>query len=459
MNHIQRPPGSPPSKKRKKINQQKNKKPQNLQGQKSRPVVAGSSDKIRRFPSKNQVLTPAAERLRQKKLRNKMRKRRQRRRILMLLATTSLIITGIILGTRLLFQVNGVRIEIGEEKFHYVLPSESKSQNTTQSEDSQQQSSDVAESEQSDPSSTSQEQPPESTPEQRVASSQEQNTSDSNSNSNSNSSSEENNNAPVMRQGAKEVGLQQEIAEGRYKIEDIVTRVGLKAGQNMLELNSKKVQQAIEQELPYLEEVAIKYRLPNTILVQAELAKPAFVVKVEETWALISAKKKVLEILPAQPQGVKVLFLGKVAAQVGYPIEFLIEPEPIDEATILAQENISQQQKLDQLEQAKQKATQEAELKAEKRKNNLTTILELLEKWNVLQEVTAIDVSNELELQFWYQERILVKLGTENQLDYKIQFAAEIVTKQLSTSDRGTLNVSNIREDGELRPVFSRTII
>ena len=451
MNHTQRPPGSPPPKKRKRTNLQKKKKPQNVQGQRSKPVVGGSSDKIRQFPSKNQVLTPAAERLRQKKLRNKMRKRRQRRRILMLIATTSLIITGIILGTRLLFQVNGVRIEIGEEKFHYVLPNESnsKSESISQSQESQeQQSSDAVDSVQSDQTSAEQEQQPEP----RTASAPESQDTESSSNA------EDKNADPIMRQGAKEVNLQQEIAEGRYRVEDIVTRVGLKAGQNMLELNAKKVQQAVEQELPYLEEVAVKYRLPNTVLVQAKLAQPAFVVKVDETWALISAKKKVLELLPAQPQGVKVLVLGKVSAQVGYPLEFLIEPEPIDEATILTQENVPQQQKLDQLEQAKQKANQEAELKAEKRESNLTLLLELLEKWNILQEVTVIDVSNEMELQFWYQDRILVKIGTENQLDYKIQFAAEIVTKQLSNSDRGTLDVSSIREDGELRPVFSRTI-
>ena len=81
-----------------------------------------------------------------------------------------------------------------------------------------------------------------------------------------------------------------------------------------------------------------------------------------------------------------------------------------------------------------------------------------MDKWGLTEHITTIDVADEMELQVWYQGRILTKLGTDNQLDYKIQFAAEILTKQLSASDKGQLDVSNIREDGELRPVFSRTI-
>ena len=263
---------------------------------------------------------------------------------------------------------------------------------------------------------------------------------------------------PIMHQGATEVTLEQPIAEQRYCVGDVIDILKLNAGDNLLDIDLNHLKQSIEERLPYLENVTVKYRLPNTIVVRADIAQPTYTVQTEAGWVLLSAHQKVLELVDQQPTDKKVLVLGKVSTEVGKQLVFEPDIKPVDEGAILGQTNLTEAERLKQLEQARQDAETEANEQAEKRKNDLNLLLELLDKWGLTEHITTIDVADEMELQVWYQGRILTKLGTDNQLDYKIQFAAEILTKQLSASDKGQLDVSNIREDGELRPVFSRTI-
>lgn len=53
-----------------------------------------------------------------------------------------------------------------------------------------------------------------------------------------------------------------------------------------------------------------------------------------------------------------------------------------------------------------------------------------------------------------------VQLGTANNLDYKIRFAAYIILDTggdgLASSDRGTLDVSDQQTDGTIQPRFCR---
>ena len=61
------------------------------------------------------------------------------------------------------------------------------------------------------------------------------------------------------------------------------------------------------------------------------------------------------------------------------------------------------------------------------------------------------------QLSFTYQGRVDVLLGNSSSLDYKLRLAAKILTdpdKGLSGSDRGTLDVSDQLEDGEIRGYF-----
>ncbi len=390
-------------------------------------------------PPVQRPLSPEAERLRQKRLRAKMRKRRRRRRLLMLVTTVALIAACIVVCCKLLFQVNGVRLEIGEQKFHYVLPSvqpfeqeEDASEHTDATEESEA-ASDTAASETQSSSTEQQEQQPTPSPQPTQP-------------------------PEIMHQGAKEVGEEQPLDQTGYTVGTVVELLQVQAGENLFELDLEQMMQAVEKQCPYLENVAIRYKLPNTLAVGASIAVPTFCVQLDEGWAVLSANQKVIDISSSQPQSLVVLELGKITAELGTQLVFEPDAEPVDEAGILGQENLTEEERIAQLEQEKQLAQELAQEDALLRARHLENMLSLLEKWGIREDVTRVSVSDSMELQFWYQDRILVKLGTENELSYKIQFTARILTQELSVSDKGQLDASAIQESGELRPVFSRSI-
>ena len=392
----------------------------------------------RQPPSPQRPLSPEAERLRQKRLRAKMRKRRRRRRLLMVFTTFALIAACIVVCCKLLFQVNGVRLEIGEEKFHYVLPVQESSDPSSDSAAPPDESAQSADP-QSEPAAASE-------PQQDAQSTQPETT------------VQPTQQPEIMHQGAKEVSAEQPIAQTGYTVGGIAELLQVYAGQNLLEMDLQQMIQTVEQQCPYLENVKIYYKLPNTLVVSASIAVPTFCVQVENEWAVLSANKKVVEHSPTQPEGLMVIAPGKVTADVGTPLIFAPDPEPVDEAAILSQANLTEEERLQQLEKEKAGAQASAEEDATTRQNHLEQMLSLLEKWEIRQDVTQVDVSDSMQLQFWYQGRVLVKLGTENEMSYKIQFVARILTQELSVSDQGTLDASAIQESGELRPVFSRNV-
>ena len=332
----------------------------------TRPLATSPKRKknIKRFPKLQQPLSPAAQRLQEKKLRQKMRKRRQRRRILMLVLALAVVVAGIVFGTKLLFQVNGVRLEIGEESFYYPLPMAPKEQTGSQSQPqptpspSEQPPTDSSTAESTEnPPSPEPTEPPQATPTpedgsqavttafhfvadeaQPEQSQSEQTQSEETPVPEPNSQPKETpapDKEPIMHQGATEVTLEQPIAEQRYSVGDVIDILKLNAGDNLLDIDLNHLKQSIEETLPYLENVTVKYRLPNTIVVRADIAQPTYTVQTEAGWVLLSAHQKVLELVDQQPTDKKVLVLGKVSTEVGKQLVFEPDMKPVDEGAIL----------------------------------------------------------------------------------------------------------------------------
>ena len=88
----------------------------------------------------------------------------------------------------------------------------------------------------------------------------------------------------------------------------------------------------------------------------------------------------------------------------------------------------------------------------------LNELLGELDQYGLLDDTTVLTMQNMTELSFLYQGRVSVQLGTANNLDYKIRFAAYIILDTggdgLASSDRGTLDVSDQQTDGTIQPRF-----
>lgn len=437
-------------------------------------------------------------RLRNKRAQGQMRRRRRRRRLMHVALVTIGLIACMVFSLKVLFQVNGVRIDLGESSVYYQLPqlaAESSPASGSQSQpaDSGSQAASSAPPEetpvpesqpaadsasapgsaaQSAPASDAAE-PADGTADQAAdteppaagvgvagvvredqpAPAEQPDSSAAQSGAASSAST-----TPATRQGATVVQADYQLPDVSYTVAQVVETMGVSLGDHLLEMDLEAMAQTLEQQLPWLENVRVRYRLPNTLVVQADPAHPRYALASEDQWATVSSRLKVLQLDSQQPQGLVSLDAGKAAVQVGQQLVLQTDPEPVDEAAILGQEDLSNEEKTAALEKARQEAQTAAQEASNQRMESLQLLLQTLDKWNLSADVTSVTVADDMEMQFGYQGRIQVLVGTSNQLDYKIQFSAEILAHQLSASDRGTLDSSNILSSGELQPVFSRDI-
>ena len=437
-------------------------------------------------------------RLRNKRAQGKMRRRRRRRRLMHVALVTIGLIACMVFSLKVLFQVNGVRIDLGESSVYYQLPqlaaeSSPASDSQSQPADSGSQAASSAPPEetpvpesqpaadsasapgsaaQSAPASDAAE-PADGTADQAAdteppaagvgvagvvredqpAPAEQPDSSAAQSGAASSAST-----TPATRQGATVVQADYQLPDVSYTVAQVVETMGVSLGDHLLEMDLEAMAQTLEQQLPWLENVRVRYRLPNTLVVQADPAHPRYAMASEDQWATVSSRLKVLQLDSQQPQGLVSLDAGKAAVQVGQQLVLQTDPEPVDEAAILGQEDLSNEEKAAAMEKARQEAQTAAQEASNQRMESLRLLLQTLDKWNLSADVTSVTVADDMEMQFGYQGRIQVLVGTSNQLDYKIQFSAEILAHQLSASDRGTLDSSNILSSGELQPVFSRDI-
>ena len=437
-------------------------------------------------------------RLRNKRAQGQMRRRRRRRRLMHVALVTIGLIACMVFSLKVLFQVNGVRIDLGESSVYYQLPqlaAESSPATGSQSQpaDSGSQAASSAPPEetpvpesqpaadsasapgsaaQSAPASDAAE-PADGTADQAadtdppaagvgvagvVREDQPAPTEQPDSSAAQSGAASSASTTPATRQGATVVQADYQLPDVSYTVAQVVETMGVSLGDHLLEMDLEAMAQTLEQQLPWLENVRVRYRLPNTLVVQADPAHPRYALASEDQWATVSSRLKVLQLDSQQPQGLVSLDAGKAAVQVGQQLVLQTDPEPVDEAAILGQEDLSNEEKAAALEKARQEAQTAAQEASNQRMESLQLLLQTLDKWNLSADVTSVTVADDMEMQFGYQGRIQVLVGTSNQLDYKIQFSAEILAHQLSASDRGTLDSSNILSSGELQPVFSRDI-
>lgn len=199
-----------------------------------------------------------------------------------------------------------------------------------------------------------------------------------------------------------------------YENNQILAVFGHPVGENLFGFSTREAQKNIEQALPYLEQVRIKRRLPDEIILSASPAVESYAVASESAgWAVLSAYGKVLRVAEEPPQGV-VRIDGAQAKepQPGQPVSF----------------------------------TEEDKLEA------IQLIFDTAAKQG-LGPIGQIDLSNMMEISVLYQDRIRIILGTVNDMQYKIEWAWRLVTPEqtensLGAEERGTLDVSSRGNDG-----------
>lgn len=194
----------------------------------------------------------------------------------------------------------------------------------------------------------------------------------------------------------------------RYTSEQILETSGIEIGDNLFAVNKFAVRDRILETYPYIDSVEITRRLPDTFVFQVtERTACAYVDTEDQRW-LVDKGGHLLERTDiTQPQ-----FIAKIVSD-----EPLLAPF---EGGLVTWE-----------QEGKDVA--------------LATLLTALSDKGLIDRVQEVNVSALYSLEFTYENRLRIMLGTTEDLTKKFNML-DVVLPKLAPTDRGVLNVSSIKE-------------
>lgn len=237
---------------------------------------------------------------------------------------------------------------------------------------------------------------------------------------------------------------------GGYSSEQILQALGVQKEENIFSFDPAAKAAALEKVFPMLEDIRVERDYPSTVVVRVTEAQPAYAMQTAKGWLTLSAGLKILAADSAQPSGLPTLYGGEpVFSDPGEQLCFE-EETPADSST--ASESAS--------DPASASAAVEEEEAGDKRLEALSTLLTALDTAGMRGDVTRIEFADPEEMAFLYQDRISVRLGTLNELDYKLKLARHVLLnedgKGCAATDTGTLDFTHISMSSTRKFTFAQ---
>lgn len=207
----------------------------------------------------------------------------------------------------------------------------------------------------------------------------------------------------------------------KYTVAQIQEASKIMNGSNLLTLNKAQVAGRILAQLPYISEVRIGIRLPDTVVIEVKETTVAYAVQSEEdAWWLISCEGKVLEKIDASVSRSHTRILGVRLddPQLG---ETAVASEMIAQPDVEADTPIT--------------------VYAREKLETVLQIAKETETNGVLGALATIDVTDIGSIELWYGQRFQILLGGNNDIPKKIFSVAQAI-RQLSEYETGVLDAS-----------------
>ena len=226
---------------------------------------------------------------------------------------------------------------------------------------------------------------------------------------------------------------------GIYTEDELINALGIEKNSNLFGFSTTEKTNALAQQFPYLEQVQVEIQLPATVVIKVQPATERFACMYSGGWMALSDSLKILRTDVNRPDG---LILLSIAL-------------PTDFAPVVGQ-NITPQS-YNSLLGTEQTTAETAGLQA----SAAQTLEELrggLQEHGLFDGTTAINVQDLSDIEFTYQNRVQVKLGSEINLAYKLRLAAAALAdpeKGLSAGDKGVLDISTQQSNGDIRAYFA----
>ncbi len=210
-----------------------------------------------------------------------------------------------------------------------------------------------------------------------------------------------------------------------YTQEELIDASGIEIGENLFFVDVEGGAEAIEKNLPYSNNVAIKKKLPNTLIFYVETTDKAYAVEISEgTYAVTNPELKVLEVSGVIPEKVVPIIVDKPAFyELGEKLAFITEKD--DETT-----------------KDKDASEEPAEPVVDQTFMLISEILNAINEYEI-KDISLINVRSTTNIYLIYQERIVLRLGDSSDIASKLSLGKRAVEdEQNADIVTGTVNLT-----------------
>lgn len=208
----------------------------------------------------------------------------------------------------------------------------------------------------------------------------------------------------------------------KYSAWDVSQASGIQTGENLLTLGIPQAVAKIQAALPYVENVRIGIKLPNTVNIEIVESEVAYALEAADaTWWLVNSSGKILEKIPEGGQKGYTNLLGVVLSDpvAGEQAVAMEKPGETDSEGNPIPVTVTQAQRL-------------------------TTVLDItayLERNGIIGKAASVNVSDMGNIELWYGQQYQVLLGDDTQLLYKISCLKSAIDK-MAPYQAGILDIS-----------------
>ncbi|MBE6906058.1 MAG: FtsQ-type POTRA domain-containing protein [Ruminococcaceae bacterium] len=242
----------------------------------------------------------------------------------------------------------------------------------------------------------------------------------------------------------------------KYADEEILAQSGVNIGDNLFRVSQSAVEKALMEKFPYIEGVKLKRSFPPRLTLEITQAKPLGAVNTAAGYVVIGRSGKVLETgvhtLPENVTVVNGMYLS--LAEVGHRLGEVVSKGDITYSADVASEMEAWRKEKAEKPNAKAEdkekewRTRSAESEEENFKM-LTYLVEAVEETG-FGKITLVDFSDRLNMRIVYDGRILIELGSEADLPYKLKFVQRLLSDELPADYQGRLDASTASSSGQV---------
>ncbi|MDD6237219.1 MAG: FtsQ-type POTRA domain-containing protein [Clostridiales bacterium] len=186
--------------------------------------------------------------------------------------------------------------------------------------------------------------------------------------------------------------------------EQIISQSGIKKGDNLFRINPEKAEKMLTNNMDNIDTVRVERKFPSSLVIHVTDAVPTYYVADGGSYTVISEGKRILDTGVAKEQVKASIRLEGLEVSGFQKGDFIAEKDD---------------NKLELLQKIKQAAVQ-----------------------NELTDITAINLTNDVELSIEIENRLTVRLGNSTELSYKINFAKNIIDTKLEQDEIGVVDAS-----------------